>query len=180
VGGLIAGMYGVMHDQVTYGISPEYFTRLKFAQFWYADVGLGNRWFAGIIGFLATSWVGFAAAWFLARRLVPGQSRAGAYRQLSPACALVLVAALVFALLGNAYGGWMGLQVGSQVEESSWSNLLRRLSVSDRAAFVRVAYIHYGGYVGGLAGLIGALVWLRPVAAPQNQGDEEPGPFFSK
>ena len=40
IGALIAGLYGVVHDQITYSMSPEYFTRLKFFQFRYADFGL--------------------------------------------------------------------------------------------------------------------------------------------
>jgi hypothetical protein len=71
IGGLIAGAYGIVHDQVTYTIAPEYFTKLKFHQFHYADFGLGNRIFAATIGFLATWWVGAIAAWLLARRLNP-------------------------------------------------------------------------------------------------------------
>jgi hypothetical protein len=31
-GAVLAGLYGIAHDQVTYSISPEYFTPLKFAQ----------------------------------------------------------------------------------------------------------------------------------------------------
>ena len=30
VGGVVAGAYGILHDQITYSISPEYFTKLKF------------------------------------------------------------------------------------------------------------------------------------------------------
>ena len=33
VGSVLAGVYGIFHDQVTYAISPEYFTKLKFDQF---------------------------------------------------------------------------------------------------------------------------------------------------
>jgi len=54
VGAVMASVYGVMHDQFTYSISPEYFTRLKFLQFQYADFGLPARFFVAEIGFLAT------------------------------------------------------------------------------------------------------------------------------
>jgi hypothetical protein len=55
VGALVAGLYGVLHDQVTYTISEEYFTRFKFYQFAYAEPeSRSPRVFAGIIGFLAT------------------------------------------------------------------------------------------------------------------------------
>ena len=32
LGAVLAGLYGVVHDELTYSISPEYFTRMKFAQ----------------------------------------------------------------------------------------------------------------------------------------------------
>lgn len=66
-GSLFAGIYGILHDQVTYTLAPEYFTRFKFTQFSYANFGLSDRLFVAIIGVLATWWVGFVAAWFLAR-----------------------------------------------------------------------------------------------------------------
>ena len=59
LGSLFAGAYGVLHDQVTYSICPEYFTRLKFSQFNFANFGLSPRIFVAEIGFLATCWVGF-------------------------------------------------------------------------------------------------------------------------
>ena len=56
LGSAIAGLYGVIHDQITYSISAEYFTRLKFIQFRWADIGLPTRAFVAEIGFLATWW----------------------------------------------------------------------------------------------------------------------------
>lgn len=53
IGALIAGTYGILHDQITYSISSEYFTHLKFYQFEYADFGLHNRFFVTIIGFFS-------------------------------------------------------------------------------------------------------------------------------
>jgi len=64
LGALIAGCYGVLHDQITYSISAEYFTRLKFLQFHYADFRFPARVFVAEIGFLATWWVGLIAGWF--------------------------------------------------------------------------------------------------------------------
>ena len=56
---ILAGLYGIIHDQITYTISPEYFTKFKYQQF-----GFEPAWFGGhrqtviIIGFLATWWTG--------------------------------------------------------------------------------------------------------------------------
>ena len=55
VSAIIAGLYGIVHDQITYSISTEYFTKFKYQQF-----GFEPAWFGGhrptvaVIGFLAT------------------------------------------------------------------------------------------------------------------------------
>jgi hypothetical protein len=156
-GGIVAGLYGVLHDQVTYAISPEYFTKLKFQQFAYADFGLGDRVLVAVIGFLATWWVGFLAAWFLARRYLPNQPRATAYRQIRRGFLCVFGAALICGAGGFAYGLWRG----PAADYSSWDFAFARFEIIDRWAFVRVAYIHNTGYLGGLLGLIVALVTMR-------------------
>ena len=53
-GALLGGLYGMLHDQISYTISREYFTDFKFHQFRYADFHLPERLYVGIIGFLAT------------------------------------------------------------------------------------------------------------------------------
>ena len=158
VGAIIAGAYGVLHDEITYTISPEYFTKLKFAQFQYADFGLGDRIFAATIGFLATWWVGFVGAWFLARRLIPNQSRREAFRQIRTGIVCVFAFGLFFGIIGNAYGLWRG----PDADYSSWAWVLRELEIVDAWSFVRVAYIHNSGYLGGLVGLVVALLSLKP------------------
>lgn len=63
LGSLIAGVYGIIHDQISYSVSEEYFTKFKFIQFGIQN--LPNRIGAGIVGFLATWWVGFPIAMIL-------------------------------------------------------------------------------------------------------------------
>lgn len=99
-GALVAGVYGILHDQVTFTISPEYFTKFKFEQFHWADRGLSERVFVGEIGFLATWWVGFFSGWFLARRLIPCQPRLVAYRQILVGLAIIVACAMLSASMG--------------------------------------------------------------------------------
>ncbi|MBI1249827.1 hypothetical protein GC197_18530 [bacterium] len=168
VGGLIAGAYGIVHDQITYSISPEYFTKLKFDQFRYADFGWGDRVFVATIGFLATWWVGFFAAWFLARRLIPGQPRAIALRQIRYGIVGILLCGFTFGLIGYVLGLWRG----PDGDFGNWDWMLRQLKIEDRWAFVRVAYIHNAGYLGGLLGLLLALVFLRPMTRLADSASE--------
>lgn len=158
IGGLIGGVYGIAHDQITYAIAPEYFTKLKFHQFHYADFGLGNRVFASTIGFLATWWVGLIAAWLLARRLIPHQTRETAYRQIRNGILCVFLFGLSFGLLGYAYGLWRG----PTADYSYWDWAFQKYDVTDNWSFVRVAYIHNAGYLGGIIGLVVALSTIRP------------------
>lgn len=158
VGAIIAGTYGILHDHVTYSIGPEYFTKLKFKQFHYADFGLGNRAFVTCIGFLATWWVGFIIAWFLSRRLIPNQNRAIAYRGILKGFAIVLSCGLLAGIVGYLIGG----RLGADSDYTTWQHVLNRFQITDPAAFLRVAYIHNASYLGGLIGFIVALLVVRP------------------
>ncbi len=154
LGAVIAGSYGILHDQITYSISPEYFTNLKFSQFDYADFGFPVRVFVGEIGFLATWWVGLFAGWFLARIALPAWPVGVAFRQCLRGFAMVFGFALSAAVVGYCLGAW------HSSDYSNWRELCSLLSIRDIPAFVQVAYIHNGGYLGGLVGLIIALAWV--------------------
>lgn len=157
LGAALAGGYGALHDQISYAVSPEYFTKLKFRQFSYADFGCPPRLFASEVGFLGTWWVGLLAGWFLSRgglvELPPAERRRCTVRALG----LVLLAAAVGGLLGSGWG-----VAATRADLSAWHDW-RELGVEDLRAFVIVAHLHTGGYVGALVGLILALVtvWRR-------------------
>ncbi|MGB0763409.1 MAG: hypothetical protein ACPGO0_05625, partial [Acidimicrobiales bacterium] len=93
-GALIAGLYGIIHDQITYTISPEYFTKLKFYQFEYVDFGLPNRAFVLFIGFLATWWVGFISAWIITRIAFTFWRPEERYRRCTKYFSIVLVSGI--------------------------------------------------------------------------------------
>lgn len=161
LGSLLAGLYGILHDEVTYSISHEYFTRLKFAQFEYANFGFPARVFVAEIGFLATWWVGFFAAWFIARIIVPAFPRAKAFRYSLRGFLIVLA----FALAASTVGYALGMLHGSNY--STWEDLTSALGVQDIPSFVRVAYIHNASYLGGLLGLVVAVIHLRRLKTPK-------------
>jgi hypothetical protein len=155
VGALLAGTYGIIHDQVTYSLSPEYFTRLKFAQFHYADFGLPARVFVAEIGFLATWWVGLVVGWFIARVSVPAFSGPEAFRFCVRGFLIVMVFGFGAAIIGYV----LGLLHGP--DYSAWQSMASTLGIRDLPSFVRVAYIHNAGYLGGLFGLVTAISYLR-------------------
>ena len=149
-GSLIAGSFGILHDQITYTISPEYFTRLKFDQFRAADFGFPTRVFVAEIGFLATWWVGLIAAWFLARIALP-KFHSPEKRVLK---AMAIIVGITI-LLGVA-----GYFIGPSLFENrpGWHEALNSMGVTDTTAFNRVAAIHLGSYAGAFIGWIAMMV----------------------
>jgi hypothetical protein len=157
LGALIAALYGIIHDQVTYTISPEYFTRLKFRQFHYADFGLPLRVFVAEIGALATWWVGFAAGWFMARIVVPRRLHSSPMPYVIRGFLIMIGCTVLAGVIGFSYGATREITPAN----SGLADLADARGVRDIAAFVRVAYIHNAGYLGGLIGLVLALILLK-------------------
>lgn len=155
LGSLFAGLFGVIHDQITFSISPEYFTRLKFQQFHYADFGLPPRIFVAEIGFLASWWVGFVASWFLGRVAVPSLPRPAAFHTMVRGFLIIFAFAFAGSIAGYAFGKLHG------PDFSAWEGFSYTFRVVDLPNFVRVAYIHNASYAGGFIGLIAAIIYVR-------------------
>lgn len=157
LGAVVAGCYGALHDQISYAISPEYFTKLKFRQFSYADFGWPPQLFASVIGFLATWWVGLFAGWFVARgglvEIPPRERRRHTLRTF----AIVLITAA----LGGFIGAGLGVVMTRDGDLSGWAHWQHALRLEDPRSFVIVAYLHGAGYIGALIGLILAIVYVR-------------------
>jgi hypothetical protein len=149
-GALIAGIYGIIHDEVTYTISPEYFTRMKFDQFRAVDFGFSPRVFVAEIGFLATWWVGLIAAWFLARVALRKFEHPG--KQVIKAMLAIVGVTLAFGITGYFTGPSIS------ADRPGWGEALSEMGVTDSEAFYRVAGIHMGGYAGALTGFLYSLV----------------------
>jgi hypothetical protein len=158
LGALIAGCYGILHDQITFTIGPEYFRNFKFHQFSYADFGLGDRIFAAFIGFLATWWVGLIVGWILARRCIPSQPPNLARQQIYLGFAVVFSTGFLSGLVGYAYGTWRG----PNADYTDWQGTLSAYNVTDTFSFMRVAYIHNASYIGGAVGLVLSYFVIRP------------------
>ncbi len=164
IGALIAGAYGIVHDQITYTLSNEYFTEFKFLQFKDADPRsnfemdspLGRRLFVGLIGFLATWWVGLFTGWFLARASIRPDASHPRVPELMHYFALVLFSAFAFGIAGFLWGTW---RPGFDGQFSD--------------AFARVGHIHNFGYLGALVGLITALILVRRCRRQAIQATED-------
>lgn len=140
-GALVAGVYGIVHDQITYTLGPEYFTKFKFEQFVWADFGFPTRVFVAEIGFLATWWVGFIAGWFVGR-IAPKDGRRRWHGVASG-----IVGIIGFAISGAVMGALCHLLFPDSPR--TWVD---GIDLAETRRFLLVGWIHTGGYAGALIG----------------------------
>jgi hypothetical protein len=157
---IIGGLFGIVHDQVTYTISPEYFTNLKFYQFGLRIFILGDQRVGAVfVGILATWWMGLLIGLILGALTMLFNARA-MMRQWFRAMVITLGTTVTTSLL--VLGVWLIIQrlSPSPIETVYLPAFVPQgITVDDTMAFTAVAVIHNFSYLGGLLGLI-AGAWL--------------------
>lgn len=155
---ITGGIYGIIHDQISYTISPEYYTKFKFYQFGLLEEGSDHvneafekpRAAAALVGFLATWWMGVPIG------LVLGLLGYSAQKNRTIICikaVLITVAiALVFGLIGYAIGKFFLAEL-----DFNWP---LPENVVDQNNFIVVGTMHNFSYLGGLAGLLFGSIYI--------------------
>jgi hypothetical protein len=149
---ILAGLYGALHDQISYTISPEYFTKFKFGQF-----GLEVNWFGGERQTAAIA--GITATWWTGIFIGIGHGLTGLlhkdYKQMSrvifKASMITIGVAMVIGLLGLVYG-----KLFLSAENLNWEF---PEDLIDKPNFILVGSMHTFSYFGGLLGLIGGIIY---------------------
>jgi len=154
---LVAGLYGVIHDQVTFTISNEYFTKLKYKQFHYLQFDGNDRLKISAIGFFATFWVGFFFGWLLSRWYLPYCSLSVGRKKIFKSSLIVLLTSALFAVVGSVFA----LFRDSTSDYSNWICVFNTYDIESTQNFVHVAYIHNASYLGALVGLLIVLVCVK-------------------
>src|ERR1700759_2197923 len=107
---VIAAIYGVGHDQVTYSISPEYYTKYKFIQFNLADSGAAQhmtqpRSAVVMVGVKATWWmglyIGLILGFFSLLLFLDAETM---FQSALQAIGLVVLIAIICGVIGYFYG----------------------------------------------------------------------------
>jgi len=154
---LMAGLYGALHDQLSFTIAPEYFTRFKYEQLGFEPAWFGvHRPTVAVIGFLATWWVGAFIGLFLGGTALLQPDVPSMRKAILRGVVLTLGVAAVSALVGLTYG-WFFL-------EDAPPGWFLPAEVVDQHAFLSVGSMHNASYGGGVLGLIIALIdmeWRR-------------------
>lgn len=153
---MIGGLYGILHDQLTYTISPEYYTKFKFYQFGLMDSGNeaifpNPRLQVAQVGFLATWWMGLPIGLILGLIGLVHENSKQMFRVTLRAILLTVLVAFATGLLGLAYGKFYLADTG--VDWWLPDNLI------DRKNFIAVGSMHNFSYLGGLTGLITGVIY---------------------
>jgi hypothetical protein len=157
---LLGGLYGILHDQLTYTISPEYYTKFKFYQFGFVDFGSeaifpNPRIEVSAVGFLATWWMGIPIGVILGFVGLIHKDWQTMFKSTFKAFLVTIFIAFVTGLIGLAYGH-IYLANKSKAEFINWyipDNLV------DFESFIKVGSMHNFSYLGGMTGLIGGLAY---------------------
>lgn len=160
---LAAGAFGALHDQISYTVSPEYFTKFKFVQFDLMNDAVPARLRVAQVGFLASWWMGvplgllIGAAGFI-HPDVPQMRRA-----LLWSLVVAIAFTLLFALGGLVYGL---IQTGTfdLANHEGW--YIPQGLVQPRR-FISVGYMHNAAYTGGETAV--PVAWAFHLFALRNQ-----------
>lgn len=151
-GCVFAGLYGIVHDQLTYTISPDYFHAFKFHQF-QLDESLRNRVGVALIGWLATWWMGcligipiMSVGWIFAEPRSYAKHSLIAFAIAAATALLIGIGALTYGLLS----------IGPERLPDFWYPE----GPIDRVAFARVGTMHNFSYLGGFTGIFVAIAYL--------------------
>ena len=142
----VAGLYGVAHNQVSYTVAPEYFTRFKFHQFGFVDTPLPERVRASMVGFLASWWMGIPIGLLVG---AAGFIHRGARRMLRVSLWSILVTVaftLSFGLGGLLYGYFRT----AHIDVAEYSRWYIPADVTDLRRFLCAGYMHNSSYLGGV------------------------------
>ena len=154
---VIASIYGVAHDQVTYTISPEYYTKFKFIQFNLADTVAAQhmtqpRSAVVMTGVMATWWMGLGIGLVLGLFALAFRNGDMMFRSALTALWIVLGIAVLMAMVGYFYGHYVLAKKGVD-----W---WLPPTLVDKTAFITVGSIHNFSYAGGGIGMLAGIVYL--------------------
>jgi len=159
-GCFLAGLYGILHDQLTYTISPEYYTKFKFYQFGLMDEGNEAifeypRFQVSIVGFMATWWMGIPIATVL------GLFSLHSDRKFMIEIAMkAFLVTMIIAFISGLYGLYIGFTYLADQPKENFGRWFIPDNLIDFRSFIAVGSMHNESYIGGLYGLFSGIAYI--------------------
>lgn len=157
---VIAGIYGVINDQITFSISSEYYTKFKFIQFNLANENNIDkikfpRIFVSIVGFLATWWFGLVLGFILGFINLIQTSWQNLFKVSFNALLIAILVTFITGILGLFYGFFFL----SHQPRSNFEGWFIPYNLENFRNFIAVGSMHNFSYIGGILGLIVAIFY---------------------
>ena len=152
LGCVIAGIYGCLHDQISYTVSPEYYTHFKFYQF-RVPAPLHNRLGAALVGWQATWWMGIVIGLFV----IPSGLTIKGWRNyfIQTLLSFGVVALTAFLIgVGALVVSLFTINAGCV---PAWPY---PVGLTDQVSFARAGTMHNFSYLGGLIGIVTGITYL--------------------
>jgi hypothetical protein len=175
---VIASVYGVGHDQVTYSISPEYYTKWKFIQFNLADTLAAQhmtqpRSAVVMVGVKSAWWIGLCLGIVVAAFALLFRNADTMFATAVQSFGIILLVTAISGVIGWFYGHQVLARRGAG------SGVRVPGNVMHQGDFITAGAIHNFSYVGAAVGLLVAIVFLlikqgrlRRPAIPAGSTDE--------
>lgn len=141
-----AGTFGAIHDQISYTVSPEYFTKFKFFQFHLLDPEVPERLRVALVGVIASWWMGIPLGLLAGAAGFLQPTAAGMLRALLLSLAVIVGFTLLFALGGLVYGYTRTTHLNLH-DYAGWFIPPRLVHPRN---FICAGYMHNSAYLGGL------------------------------
>jgi hypothetical protein len=169
---VMAGFFGMAHDQISYTAAPEYFTKFKFRQFGFETGPLPERLRASLIGFLASWWMGLPIGLLVgaAGFIHPGAGRM--FRVTVQSLWVTVGFTLMVGLAGLIYGYFRTRQIHLE-EYQDW---FIPEDVTELRRYLCAGYMHNSSYLGGALGIFAAWAyqWTAKLRYPAQISEHSP------
>ncbi len=156
---LAAGVFGALHDQISYSVSPEYYTRFKFLKFGLTDSALPERVRASVVGIFGSWWMGIPVGLMLAPIGFIGGDGKVCVRAVLRAYGIAMAFTLLCGLTGLCYG-WFST---SSIDLSDYHSRFIPDNLVDLRRFLCVGYMHHASYAGALYSI--PVAWIHYLLA---------------
>jgi hypothetical protein len=157
----MAGIFGILLDQLTYTVSPEYFTQYKFPLYNINPYEFGgDRMTAVVIGFRATWWMGFLIGTGIGCTGFIYENRRQRRWNVFIAILIVFCTTVLMGLTGFFYGEVV--EVNDMIDRTLIRNLANPVD------FIVVGSIHQHSYVGAFLGMLLGISFLFTQKAKAN------------